>query len=84
MQIDWIQGYTMPVGTSATSLLMPSAPLPDDVQGTPPPQDTPKFTILFLVGSAEPRSSTMTNFSRQVTNWRVLGSAEPRIPWDGN
>ena len=42
------------------------------------------FTRLFVLGSAEPTSSAMTNFSHQVTNWRVLGFAKPRIPWDGN
>ena len=50
----------------------------------PPPKDTPQFTILVMLGIAEPRSSTLTNFGRQVTNWRVLGFAESRIQWDAN
>ena len=71
----------MPVGTSVTSLPMTGATLPADVQENPPHQDTPKITIFFVLGSAEPGSSRMTNFSRQVTNLRVLGSPKPRIPW---
>ena len=37
MQIDWIYRDAMPVGTSATSLMLTRATLRDDVQGTPPP-----------------------------------------------
>ena len=50
----------------------------------PPPRDTPQFTILVMLGSAEPRWRELTNFRRHITIRRVLGSAEPRIPWDAN
>ena len=82
--MHWMYRDAVPAGTSAISLMLTGATLPDDVQGTPPPKDTPEFTILVMLGSAEARSSTLTNFSRQVTNWRVLGFADPRIPWDSN
>ena len=70
----------MPVGTSATSLLLTGATLPDDVLRPPPPLGTPYFTVLFILGSAEPRSSTLTDFGRHITNFRGLGSAKPTIP----
>ena len=52
----------------------------------PPPSlpDTPYFSFLCVLGSAEPGSTTLTNFSRHITNLRVLGSPEPKIPWDAN
>ena len=63
--------------------MLTGATLLDDVEGPPPPpKDVPQFTILFVLGSAEPKSSTLTDFSHRITNLRVLGSAEPRIPWD--
>ena len=74
----------VPVGTSATSLMSIGVTLPDGVEGTPPKQNTPKFTELFVLASARPRCSTFTSFSRQVTNWRGPGSVEPSIPWDTN
>ena len=37
MQIDWIYRDAVLVGTSATSLMLICATLPDDVQRTPPP-----------------------------------------------
>ena len=36
MQIDWIYRDAVPVGTSATSLMLTSATLRDDVKGPPP------------------------------------------------
>ena len=50
----------------------------------PPPRDSPQFSILGMLGSADPKSSTLTNFSRHITNLRVLGFAEPKIPWYAN
>ena len=38
---DWMYRDAVPVGTSATSLMLTGATLPDDVQGTPPPPGHP-------------------------------------------
>ena len=83
MPIDWIYRDVVPVGTSATSLQLTGATLLDDVSG-PPPTRHPLIHHLAMLGSAEPKSSTLTNFSCHVTNLRVLGSAEPRIPRNAN
>ena len=37
MPIDWMYRDAVPAVTSATSLMLTGATLPDDVQGTPPP-----------------------------------------------
>ena len=50
----------------------------------PPLPNTPEFSVFCTLGFAEPRSSTLTNFSGHVTHLRVLGSAQPTIPWDAN
>ena len=50
----------------------------------PPPLDTPCFSSLVMVGFAEPRSSMLTDFIPQITILRVLGSAQPKIPWEAN
>ena len=86
MPIDWIYRDAVPVETSATSLLLTGATLPDDVRGPPPPPQRHPLHLQFLVmrGSAEPGSSTLTNFSHHITNLIVLGSAEPMIPRNAN
>ena len=85
MQSHWSYQDVLRVATSATSLMLTSATLPDNGQGTPPPpQNTPYFSILVMMCSAQPRSSTLTNFSPHATNLRALGCAEPMIPWDAN
>ena len=66
----------MPVGTSATSLLINGAILPDDVQGPPPsPLETPEFTILVMLGPAEFRSSNFDQFQPSSYQLEVIG------PW---
>ena len=40
--------------------------------------------MLVMLGSAEPKSDTLTNFTPHITNFKVVGSIEPRIPWDAN
>ena len=53
----------------------------------PPPPHPPRHPLIHHfgpLGSVEPKSSTLTNFNRHITNFRVLGSAEPRIPRNAN
>ena len=48
----------------------------------PPPRTPPSFTNFVMLGCAEPRRSTLTNFCRHITNLRVLGSALSDGPYN--
>ena len=37
-----------------------------------------------MLGCAEPRSSTLNDFTPHITKWGVLGFAQPRLLWDAN
>ena len=75
----------MLVGTSATSLMLTGATLRDEFQGPPPPTLRHPIIHHFVrAGLCRAQIKHNDQFRRELTNWRVLGSAQPRIPWDAN
>ena len=62
----------MPIGTSATSLLMTGATLPDDVQGTPLPRGYPK--IYHFVRARLCRARVQHNDQFQPLNYKLQSS----------
>ena len=72
----------MPIGPSATSIVMTSATLPDDVQGTPPP---PRHPLNHHLGHAGLCTAQVKHINQFQTSYcHLLSPGEPRIPWDAN